>query len=89
MTLIIFLDYIRDKPEFADISEISGFPKIETEEKFYVLINLRRLLRKHERLFGYYALECREKIYRLRNYENFLQTFRQAENNLNLEKLNI
>lgn len=87
MTLTIFVDYIRGKPEFKDTSELSGFPSMEINEKFYVLINLKKILSKQKKLFINYALECREKIYRARNYEIFLQIFRQSEKNLNMENL--
>ena len=89
MSLIIFLDYLRKKPDFREIPEIESFPKLGIDEKFEILISLRKILRKHKQVFIKYALECREQIYWMQNYNNFAGAFKQAEENLGLPALDV
>ncbi len=89
MSLIIFFDYLSRKEEFKKIPQIMEFPKLNIDQKFYILINLRKVMRKYKKGFMRYAKECLELIYQSGNYSNFEDLFRKAENNLNLEQLKI
>ena len=86
MSLIIFMDYLLSNPRFRDSIIITPFPRLSFKNQFEFLLKLRYLLRSQKPQFYECALECREKIYRMKNKANFIESFQEAEDRVNMKK---
>ncbi len=86
MSLIIFVDYLLSNSRFKDFPILVQFPRLSFEEQVKFLIRLRYLLRFQKSQFYECALECREKIYKMKNKANFIESFQEAEKRVNMKK---
>jgi hypothetical protein len=86
MSLIIFIDYLLSNHRFKSSSVLVQFPRLSFNDQFEFLVKLRSLLRFQKQEFYECALECREKIYRMKNKTTFIENYQEAEKRLNLKK---